>query len=101
MTCTRFHLPTVFALALGIAVVSTARVPTAAGLDDKTIKLSGCLVKGDGDGAGYLLTNSPMEPSLSSNNDSHVSPGAIGTTGTYANIFYWLDGDHDLRDHIG
>ncbi len=67
---------------------------------DKKVKLSGCLIRGDGDGAGYLLINPPAEPSLNSP-DRQVRPSVLGTSGDYATIFYWLDGDGDLRQHIG
>jgi hypothetical protein len=97
-----FRLIFVFAVTLATAVFVIARVPAAAGLDDKAVKLSGCLVRGDGDGAGYLLINSPVEPSLSSTASASVAaPDAIGTTGAFANIFYWIDGDRSLKDHIG
>jgi hypothetical protein len=30
-----------------------------------------------------------------------VTPGAVGTTGTVASIFYWLEDDDDLLPHVG
>jgi hypothetical protein len=81
-----------------------AAVPLSQALvraDDKDIKLTGCLVKGEGDGAGYLLTNSPAEPAWQRSADGHVAPSAVGTTGAYTDIFYWLDGDSDLKRNIG
>ena len=66
---------------------------------DKSVKLSGCLIRGEGDG-GYLLINPPSEPSLSSPG-RQVSPSALGTSGDFATIFYWLDGHGDLKQHIG
>jgi hypothetical protein len=30
-----------------------------------------------------------------------VAPGATGTSGNFSNIFYWLDDDGDLREHVG
>src|SRR4029453_6268878 len=77
--------------------VVTASVVSAAA--DKTVKLSGCLIRGEGDG-GYLLTNSPAEPSLTSS-DRRVTPGSLGTTGDYATIFYWLGGHDALKEHVG
>jgi hypothetical protein len=62
-------------------------------------KLTGCLIKGEGDGAGYLLVNVPAEPASTASRPA--SPGAIGTSGVYANVFYWLDKDDDLRQHVG
>jgi len=81
-----------------------AAVPLSQALvhaDDKDIKLTGCLMKGEGDGAGYLLTNSPAEPAWQRSADGHVAPSAVGTTGTYADIFYWLDGNNDLKRNVG
>jgi hypothetical protein len=67
---------------------------------DKPVKLSGCLIRGEGDGAGYLLANPPAEPWLHSSG-KQVTPTTLGTSGDYATIFYWLDGHDDLRAHIG
>ncbi len=67
---------------------------------DKSVKLSGCLIRGEGDGAGYLLANPPAEPWLHSSG-KQVTPTTLGTSGDYATIFYWLEGHDDLRTHIG
>ena len=67
---------------------------------DKSVKLSGCLIRGEGDGDGYLLTNPPNEPALASP-DRRISPSALGTSGDFATVFYWLDRHGDLRQHIG
>ena len=67
---------------------------------DKRVKLSGCLIRGEGDDAGYLLANPPTEPSLTSPG-KQVTPSVLGTTGEFATIFYWLDGHGDLKQHIG
>jgi hypothetical protein len=79
--------------------IDSARATMA--FEDKSMKLTGCLVRGEGDGAGYLLINTPFEPSLLSSRESRVTPGSIGTVGNFANIFYWLDGDRNLQRHIG
>ena len=67
---------------------------------DRRVKLSGCLIRGEGDDAGYLLANPPTEPSLDSPG-KQVKPSVLGTSGDFATIFYWLDGHGDLKDHIG
>jgi len=67
---------------------------------DKRVKLSGCLIRGEGDGAGYLLVNPPTEPWLGSP-DKQVTPSVLGTSGDYATIFYWLDGHGDLKQQVG
>jgi hypothetical protein len=66
--------------------------------DDPGIRLIGCLVKGDD---GYLLTNLPSEPSTVSPVGASIIPGAVGTTGAYSTIFYWLEDNDDLKHHIG
>jgi hypothetical protein len=68
--------------------------------DDKSIKLTGCLVKGEGDG-GYLVTNLPSEPASTSSAEATVVPSAVGTSGGSSPIFYWLDDDHGLERHVG
>jgi hypothetical protein len=84
------------------AVATASATPARAGaLDDKDVKLSGCLIRGEGDGAGYFLSNTPTEPSLAKTTDNNVAPSALGTAGSFRTIFYWLDGDNDLKNHVG
>ena len=78
-----------------------AETAPAARRDDKTIKLTGCLVKGERGDHGYLITNLPSEPASTSSATASVVPGAVGTTGAYSTIFYWLDDDDDLERHVG
>jgi hypothetical protein len=81
-------------------VVTLPRAGNASRAADKDVKLSGCLIRGEGNGDGYLLANPPNEPWLSSPG-KQVTPSALGTSGDYATMFYWLDGDDDLRQHVG
>jgi hypothetical protein len=82
--------------------VTTAAVPRGAALRrDKSITLSGCLIRGEGDGAGYLLISHAFDPAATASAGGQVTPGTIGTTGDVANIFYWLDGNGDLKKHVG
>ncbi len=84
-------------LSLGAPFVSGAAVLGAAA-DEVTLK--GCLVRGEGD-SGYLLTNTPAEPDWQRPETARIAPGAAGTTGGFESIFYWLDGDDDLKANIG
>lgn len=84
-------------LSLGAPFIGGAAVLSAA--DEVTLK--GCLVKGEGDGAGYLLTNTPAEPDWQRSEAAKLAPDAVGTTGGFESIFYWLDGDDDLKTNIG
>ncbi len=84
-------------LSLGAPFVSGAAVLGAA--EDVTLK--GCLVKGDGDGAGYLLTNTPAEPDWQRSDPARIAPDSVGTTGGFESIFYWLDDDNDLKTNVG
>ncbi len=98
MSNTRILLASAIAVAV-VAASWDAGLRAEARADDKDVKLSGCLVKGE-DG-GYLLTNSPSEPALQRTADSTVAPSAVGTAGDVATVFYWLK-DHDgLKEHVG
>jgi hypothetical protein len=90
----------VTALLVCTFVMTVCAAASAGDAQDKRVKLSGCLIRGDGDGAGYLLANPPTEPMLNSPG-RQVTPSVLGTSGDYATIFYWLDGDDDLRQHVG
>jgi hypothetical protein len=104
MSISRFTLFTrrlsVTALLVCTFIVTAWAAASASRAADKRVKLSGCLIRGDGDGAGYLLANPPTEPYLNSP-DKQVAPSVLGTSGDYATIFYWLDGHDDMREHIG
>ncbi len=88
------------ACAIGVTVPFAAPA-SARGLDEKDITLTGCLVKGDGDGSGYLLTNAPAEPDWQRAGGNRVEPSTVGTAGGFESVFYWLDGDNDLKKHVG
>jgi hypothetical protein len=86
------------ACVLGIGVPAVT-VRAAANDDDKKITLTGCLVKGEGEGAGYLLTNTPSVAVLR-DHDAKVEPGVVGTAGVEP-VFYWLTGDRSMKNHVG
>ena len=67
---------------------------------DDHVKLTGCLIRGSNDG-GYLLVNSPAGSPAASTDASSRTPGSAGTTGAFANVFYWVDKDDFLQPHVG
>ena len=77
---------------------STAQARPYWAADD--IKLSGCLIRGEGDG-GYLLTNAPDDPAWIKADDHKIAPSAVGTTGGFTTMFYWLYGNGDLNANVG
>jgi hypothetical protein len=93
----RLALP---ALLIGTFITSDSVAAGARRADDKRVTLSGCLIRGEGDDAGYLLANPPTEPSLNSPS-RQVTPSVLGTSGDYTTVFYWLGGHDDLKQHIG
>jgi hypothetical protein len=94
------RIPSLCAIAVAISVASGVDPLSAqTRQNDKDIKLSGCLVRGE-DG-GYLLTNSPSEPAWQRTADATVIPSAVGTTGNFATIFYWLKDHKGLNEHVG
>lgn len=80
-----------------ICVVGVSMIGTAQ-LGAEGIKLSGCLVQGND---GYLLTNTAGDPAWTKESDAKVAPSTVGTTGKFATVFYWLDGNGDLKKHVG
>ena len=84
--------------AAAVSIAETSTSVQAAGRDEK-IKLNGCLVKAEGE-KGYLITNLPSEPG-SSTADRNVATSAIGTSGAFSTVFYWLGNDDDLKKHVG
>jgi hypothetical protein len=86
-----------FAAATAAVAGSTTSAQAFGG--EEKIKLSGCLVKAEGDD-GYLITNLPSEPAASTA-DRNVTTSAIGTSGTFSTVFYWLRDDDDLEEHVG
>ena len=99
MNLSRF--PATLTLTAVLALTMTAVTPSASPLRDKSITLSGCLIRGEGDGAGYLLISHAFDPATAAGGGAPVTPGTIGTTGDFATLFYWLDGNGDLRKHVG
>ena len=87
-------------LLIGTFIAANHAAMSASPAADRPVKLSGCLIRGEGDGAGYLLANPPTEPWLAGPG-KQVAPSVLGTSGDYATIFYWLDGHGDLKEHIG
>jgi len=83
------------------AGATSAEAKLSASAAGNGIKLTGCLIRGEGDGAGYLLTNAPDDPARLKSEDHQVTPSAIGTSGGFTTIFYWLDGNGDLKAHVG
>ena len=86
-------------LAAATATVAVNNTPVQALGGEEKIKLSGCLVKAEGDD-GYLITNLPSEPA-SPTADRNVPTSAIGTSGMFSTVFYWLRNDDDLKKHVG
>ena len=95
----RTFLAGLFAAA-AVTAVGVVNTSVQAAPRDEKIKLSGCLIKADGDN-DYLITNLPSEPGASSTADRSVATTAIGTAGNFTNVFYWLGGDDDLKKNIG
>src|SRR5207247_2780813 len=66
---------------------------------DYDIKLTGCVVRGES--GGYLLTNTSSDPSWEKSSDATRAPGAVGTTGGFSDVFYWIRNENDLKPHVG
>lgn len=82
----------------GAALIAGAQPSTALAAED--IKLTGCLVKAEGND-GYLVTNTPTEPAMVGTSGRAASPDAFGGVANFNAVIYWLDNDHDLAPHVG
>lgn len=80
-------------------VLMPAAASVAAAADKVT--LDGCLVRAEGTGEPYLLTNAPSQPALDTSAPAPVTPGGVGTSGEYSTVFYWLYGDSQMKEHVG
>lgn len=73
--------------------------------DDEEVVLTGCVIRGNEDGKGYLLTN--VLPASIDQSTRAAQAGAEGTSGKLAGastVIYWLDDledDDDLPDYAG
>jgi hypothetical protein len=98
----RMHLAqSLFGAVCALTVAASPVFVPALSADADDITLTGCLVRAEGDGDPFLLTNTPSVPALTRGNDTNVLPSGVGTSGEYRTVFYWLDGDSQLKDHVG
>ena len=85
-----------------LTVGAGAESVTAAGAQDK-VTLTGCAVKGSGDGDGFLLANAVEQTTRTT-----VTPDAAGSTVSStsaremkpARMLYWLDDDDDVVEKM-
>jgi len=85
--------------AAAVSAVGALNTSVQAADAAEKLKLNGCLVQAEGDD-GYLITNLPSEPSPTTA-DRNPTTTAIGTSGTYSTVFYWLKNDDDLKKNVG
>ena len=85
------------------AIAMAAGAVRAQSTDDRNdITLTGCLLGGSG-ANDYLIFNLPSEPAgtFALNAAASDVPVPVGTSGAFSTVFYWLNGDVILRDHVG
>ena len=95
------------ALALA-AATSAAGAPgtSAAGpqQDDKKVTITGCVVKGNGDGDGFLLANAVEQTTRTTSTPNATGTPVSSTTTTTemkpTRILYWLDDDDDVLEKL-
>jgi hypothetical protein len=100
-----FSLTSVF---LAIAVIFTSESKTVGAAqrpDDAKVTVTGCAVKGNGDGDGFLLANSVERTTVTTVAPTPSGAEVSSTTATAmkpARILYWLDDDdHEVRALMG
>ena len=87
------------------SVVTAGQPLRAQQLDDRKVTITGCVVKGDGDGDGFLLANSVERTTRTVTTPDPAGPTVATSTSTAlgpTRILYWLDDDDDVLDkHMG
>ena len=91
-------LTTIVGTVVAIGLIgTTAAAPVAANRQEK-ITVTGCAVKGNGDGDGFLLANS-VEQTIRTTTAPTATGAAVSSSTTTemkpARILYWLDDDDD------
>jgi hypothetical protein len=92
-------LPSIAGLIVVTAVASgTGSIRIAAAETQEKVTLTGCAVKGNGDGDGFLLANSVEQTTRTTSTPTPSGSTVSSTTATEmksARILYWLDDDDD------
>ena len=97
-------LSTGTAMLLAITVAATASSQrTSAAAGEEKVTITGCVVKGDGDGDGFLLANAVEKTTTTT-----TTPGVTGTTVSSSTttqmkptrVLYWLDDDDDVLEKL-
>jgi hypothetical protein len=82
----------------GTIVAADPPAQVAAAEGQETVTLTGCAVKGDGDGDGFLLANSVEKTSRTTTTPTPAGATVQSTTTNEmkpARMLYWLDDDDD------
>jgi hypothetical protein len=85
------------------ATVASGSVNASERAQDRKITLTGCAVKGTGDGDGFLLANNVDETTRTTVTSSAAGSTISSTTSKEfkpARILYWLDDDDDVVEKL-
>ena len=89
--------------ALAVAIAAAGATPIAARTAEEKVTITGCVVKGSGDGDGFLLANAVERTTTTT-----VAPTPTGTAVSSSTtsalrpsrILYWLDDDDDVLERM-
>jgi hypothetical protein len=100
----RMTIGAALVLAAGLATGSAIH-PVGAAADDTKVTIAGCVVRGDGDGDGFLLANTVEETTRTTTTSGPSGTTVSSTTATAlkpSRVIYWLDDDDDVVEpHMG
>ena len=100
MTTTNLVVAAAFIVALG----GTAPIAVPAGPADGKVTITGCVVKGNGDGDGFLLANAVEQTTRTTSGPTASGAAVTSTTTTTemkpTRILYWLDDDDDVVERL-
>ena len=101
----RMSMNAALVVAAALVAGATSRPVTAASADDNKVTITGCAVRGDGDGDGFLLANTVERTTRTTTTSGPSGTTVDSTTATAmkpSRVIYWLDDDDDVVEpHLG
>jgi hypothetical protein len=99
----RMSTTAAFVLVAGLAAAGVTHPVTSAAADDEKVTITGCAVRGDGD--GFLLANAVERTTQTTTTTGPAGTTVSSTTARATKptrVLYWLDDDDDVVEpHFG
>ena len=101
----RMSMKATLAVAAALTAGAAFHQVTAEAADDQKVTITGCAVRGDGDGDGFLLANTVEQTTRTTKTTGPSGTAVTSSTATSmkpSRVIYWLDDDDDVVEpHLG